>query len=56
MKNYLTLEDIPNLQQAVDQVIALKKEPYSNEYLGRQKTLGMLFFVALNTHLNKVLF
>ena len=53
MKNYLTLKDIPNLQQAVDQVIALKKEPYSNEYLGRQKTLGMLFFnPSLRTRLS----
>jgi len=53
MKNYLTLEDIPNLKQAVDQVIALKKEPYSNEYLGRQKTLGMLFFnPSLRTRLS----
>ena len=53
MKNYLTLEDIPNLQQAVDQVITLKKEPYSNEYLGRQKTLGMLFFnPSLRTRLS----
>jgi N-succinyl-L-ornithine transcarbamylase len=53
MKNYLTLEDIPNLQQAVNQVIALKKEPYSNEHLGRQKTLGMLFFnPSLRTRLS----
>ena len=53
MKNYLTLEDIPNLQQAVNQVIALKKEPYSNEYLGRQKNLGMLFFnPSLRTRLS----
>ena len=53
MKNYLTLEDIPDLQQAVNQVIALKKEPYSNEHLGRQKTLGMLFFnPSLRTRLS----
>lgn len=53
MKNYLTLEDIPNLQQAVNQVVALKKEPYSNEHLGRQKTLGMLFFnPSLRTRLS----
>ena len=53
MKNYLTLEDIPNLQQTVTQVIALKKEPYSNEHLGRQKTLGMLFFnPSLRTRLS----
>src|SRR6056300_88768 len=53
MKHYLTLEDIPNLQQAVDQVIGLKKEPYSNEHLGRQKTLGMLFFnPSLRTRLS----
>lgn len=53
MKNYLTLEDIPNLQKAVNQVITLKKEPYSNEHLGRQKTLGMLFFnPSLRTRLS----
>ena len=53
MENYLSLEDIPNLQKALDQVIALKKEPYSNEYLGRQKTLGMLFFnPSLRTRLS----
>ena len=53
MKNYLTLEDIPNLQQAVNQAIDLKKEPYSNEHLGRQKTLGMLFFnPSLRTRLS----
>jgi N-succinyl-L-ornithine transcarbamylase len=53
MKNYLTLEDIPNLQKAVNQLIALKKEPYSNEHLGRQKTLGMLFFnPSLRTRLS----
>lgn len=53
MKNYLTLEDIHNLQQAVNQVIALKKEPYSNEHLGKQKTLGMLFFnPSLRTRLS----
>ena len=53
MKHYLTLEDIPNLQQAVDQVIGLKKDAYASEYLGKHKTLGMLFFnPSLRTRLS----
>jgi N-succinyl-L-ornithine transcarbamylase len=53
MKHYLTLEDIPNLQQAVDQVIGLKKDAYASEHLGKQKTLGMLFFnPSLRTRLS----
>lgn len=47
MKNYLTLEDIPNLQKAVNQVIALKKEPYSNEHLGRQKLWECYFLIPV---------
>jgi N-succinyl-L-ornithine transcarbamylase len=53
MKHYLTLEDIPNLQQAVDQVIGLKKDAYAGEHLGKHKTLGMLFFnPSLRTRLS----
>jgi len=44
MKHYLTLEDIPNLQQAVDQVIGLKKDAYASEHLGKQKNIGNVVF------------
>ncbi|MDG1652331.1 MAG: N-acetylornithine carbamoyltransferase [Flavobacteriaceae bacterium] len=53
MKNYLNLDDIPNLQNAIDEVITLKKDAFANEHLGKHKTLGMLFFnPSLRTRLS----
>ncbi|MCI4641935.1 MAG: acetylornithine carbamoyltransferase [Flavobacteriaceae bacterium] len=44
MKHYLSLEDLPDFDQAITQAIALKKEPRAQTHLGRAKTLGLLFF------------
>ncbi len=53
MKQFLTLDDLPDLDQAINEGIALKKEPYKWEALGKQKTLGMLFFnPSLRTRLS----
>ena len=53
MKNYLNLDDIPNLQNAIDEVITLKKDAFANEHLGKHKTLVMLFFnPSLRTRLS----
>ena len=53
MKHYLNLDAIPDLQSAIDEVIDLKKNPYDAQDLGRQKTLGMLFFnPSLRTRLS----
>jgi N-succinyl-L-ornithine transcarbamylase len=53
MKHYLNLDAIPNLQTAINEVIALKKEAYADEHLGQHKTLGMLFFnPSLRTRLS----
>ena len=53
MKHYLNLDAITDLQSAIDEVIKLKKNPYASEDLGRQKTLGMLFFnPSLRTRLS----
>ena len=53
MKQFLTLDDLPDLDQAIKEGIALKKEPYKWEALGKQKTLGMLFFnPSLRTRLS----
>jgi N-succinyl-L-ornithine transcarbamylase len=53
MKNYLNLDNIPNLQNAIDEVITLKKDAFANEHLGKHKTLGMLFFnPSLRTRLS----
>ena len=53
MKHYLNLAAIPDLKSAIDEVIDLKKNPYAAQDLGRQKTLGMLFFnPSLRTRLS----
>lgn len=53
MKHYLTTDDIENLPKTIEEAIALKKDPYAFEQLGRRKTLGMLFFnTSLRTRLS----
>jgi N-succinyl-L-ornithine transcarbamylase len=53
MKQFLTLKDLPNLDDAVIDSIELKKNPFQFEALGKKKTLGMLFFnPSLRTRLS----
>ncbi len=46
MKHYLSLQDIPDFDKAILEAIALKKDPLSEKSIGRDKTLGLLFFNA----------
>ena len=46
MKHYLTLNDLPSIETAIQEAMALKSDPYKYKYLGTQKTLVMLFFNA----------
>jgi len=53
MKNYLTIDDLPNLDNAVAEALTLKKDPYKYNNIGGKKTLGMLFFnPSLRTRLS----
>jgi N-succinyl-L-ornithine transcarbamylase len=53
MRQFLTLKDLPNLDDAVTESIELKKNPFQFETLGKKKTLGMLFFnPSLRTRLS----
>ncbi len=53
MKQFLTINDLPDLNQAVNQGLELKKDPYKFESVGTHKTLGMLFFnPSLRTRLS----
>lgn len=52
MKNFISLSDIDNLQEIIEEAIQLKKENSSAE-AGKGKTLGMLFFnPSLRTRLS----
>ncbi len=51
--NYLTINDIDNLNEWVQQALQLKKNPFAHQNLGKNKTLGMLFFnPSLRTRLS----
>ncbi len=42
--NYLSLNDINNLSEWVQDAIELKKNPLDHQNLGKNKTIGLLFF------------
>jgi len=53
MKNYVSIYDIENIEQTVQEAIELKKNPFQFEKLGNHKTLVMLLFNAsLRTRLS----
>lgn len=53
MKNYLTINDIPDLDLAVREALKCKEAPYAFAKAGKQKTLGLLFFnSSLRTRLS----
>ena len=53
MKQFIDLEDIPNVNELIKEAICLKKESLEYQYLGKNKTLGLLFFnSSLRTRLS----
>jgi len=53
MENYLNISDLSNLQDTIKEAILLKMNPFEFQYLGKHKTLVMLFFNAsLRTRLS----
>ena len=55
MKNYFSIEDIDSLDEWVDQAIQLKSDPLQFGSIGKNRTIGMLFFnsslrTRLSTH------
>jgi len=53
MKNFITLDDLPQFDSALKLALELKKNPWQHETLGQRKTLGMLFFnPSLRTRLS----
>lgn len=53
MKHYLTINDLPNVQQSVKDAITLKQDPLAHQALGKNKTIVLLFFnSSLRTRLS----
>ncbi len=43
MKNFITVNDIGNLESAISKALEIKKNPFAEQYLGKNKTLGLVF-------------
>lgn len=53
MKNFTSVKDIGNLQDAVAEALDVKRDRFAHQHLGRNKTLVMLFFnSSLRTRLS----
>ena len=53
MKNYFSIKDIDSLPDWIEEAKALKKNPLADKALGKDKTLGLLFFnPSLRTRLS----
>jgi N-succinyl-L-ornithine transcarbamylase len=53
MKNYTSINDIDNINTWIEEAIKIKQNPLKNKELGKNKTLGLLFFnSSLRTRLS----
>jgi N-succinyl-L-ornithine transcarbamylase len=53
MKQFLSVNDIPDVDALVKEGLSLKHSPFSYQNLGKNKTLGMIFFnPSLRTRLS----
>ena len=53
MKNFTSVHDVNSIPEMIREVLELKKNPYAFAELGKNKTLGLIFFNAsLRTRLS----
>ena len=53
MKHFTSVQDIGDLQQALEKARYVKENPFSDQELGRNKTLMLIFFnSSLRTRLS----
>lgn len=43
MRHFISVKDVPNINTLLQDAIALKKDPYAFNTLGKNKTLGLIF-------------
>lgn len=44
MKNFISVKDVPNPDELVKKAIEIKKNPFSDQEIGHNKVLGLVFF------------
>src|SRR5690606_3743584 len=53
MKQFLSVNDVPDVEALVKDGLAFKKSPFTHQNLGKNKTLGLIFFnPSLRTRLS----
>lgn len=53
LQNYTSINDIDNLKKWIEEAREIKANPFNSNHLGKQKTLGLLFFnSSLRTRLS----
>ncbi|AER40378.1 MAG: acetylornithine carbamoyltransferase [Flavobacteriales bacterium] len=44
MKNFFSVEDVVNVYDLIKEAITIKKNPYGFQHIGKNKTIGLVFF------------
>ncbi|WP_185859646.1 N-acetylornithine carbamoyltransferase [Blattabacterium cuenoti] len=44
MKKFFSVEDVLNVSDLIQEAISLKKDPYCFQHIGKNKTIGLVFF------------
>ena len=53
MKNFITINDLPNFKKCVENALKYKIDPFIHNGIGKNKTIGLLFFnPSLRTRLS----
>ncbi len=53
MKNFITINDLPNFKKCVEKALIYKIDPFIHNGIGKNKTIGLLFFnPSLRTRLS----
>ena len=53
MKQFTSVNDVNDIKQLVQDALALKQNPYADQQLGKNKTLGLMFLnPSLRTRLS----